>query len=154
MFLIPFVRFKITFKLTSFLICSSDWLDTRQDSFVKHQSRKVFGKSSAVLSVSAFNQAPRCRSKLNKHQPSWSCLHFLSLLYFFPWMTGTFPYFSLPSYNLKENLWRESDVPFHLCRPLRIMWRQDFFSCGWVNIFTVVAEYHSPVESCLVQCVQ
>lgn len=128
MFLIPFLRYKMAFKLKFFLICSSDWLGSRQDSSVKHQSRKVFGKSSAILSDSIFNQTLRLRKKLNKHQPSWSCLHFLSLLWFFPWMTGTFPYFSLPSsYILKENLWRGSDVFFHLCKPLEIMQRQEFF---------------------------
>lgn len=128
MFLIPFLRFKMTFKLNFFSICSSDWLGTRQDSSVKHQSKEVFGKSSAILVSSTFSQALRLRRKLNKHQPSWSCLRFLSLLCFFPWMTGTFPYFSLlSSCILKENLRREADVSFHLCRPLEIMWRQDFF---------------------------
>lgn len=72
---------KIPSNWIFFLICFSGWLDTRQESSVKHQCRKVFGKSTAILSGSTFSEALRFR---NKSQPSWSCLHFLSLPLFFP----------------------------------------------------------------------
>lgn len=103
-FLVPFLRYKMTFKLNFFLIYSSNWLNTRQDSSVKHQNRKMFGRSSAILSGNTFSQALRLKPKKNKNQPSWSCLHFISLFWFFLWMRGRFPYFSLPSCILKEKL--------------------------------------------------
>lgn len=149
-FLVPFLGFKATFKLTFFLICSSGWLDARYESSIKHQSRKEFGKSTSILSGNTCNQALRF---WNKSQPYWSCLHFLSFtLSFSPWMTHTFSYFSLPySYILKENLWRESRCFLLSLKASQNHVEERFFPCGKVNIFTVI-KCHSLVESCLVEC--